>query len=228
MIPVLDLMDGQVVRARGGDRASYAPWRSPLAGSSDPRAIARALLARSPFDTLYLADLDAIRGQGDNHPLLADLAARFPGVTLWVDQGLSRLPDRDPLPGNTRPVLGTESLSGPDALHTASPDHEPILSLDFGPEGFRGPPGILEDPHRWPETVLVMALDRVGADQGPDIDRLCWLRSLAPDCSWFVAGGIRGPADLRALERAGARGALVASALHDGRLPIGDAHRGGD
>ena len=215
-------MDGQVVRARGGDRAGYAPWRSPLAGSSDPGAITRALLARHPFPALYLADLDAIRGRGDNHPLLAALAARFPGVTFWIDQGLPRLPARDPLPGNIRHVLGTETLSGLEPLRTASPDHEPILSLDFGPEGFRGPPGILEAPHLWPGTVLLMALDRVGSGRGPDTERLCWLRSLAPDRSWFVAGGVRDPADLQVLDRAGARGALVASALHDGRLPLED------
>jgi phosphoribosylformimino-5-aminoimidazole carboxamide ribotide isomerase len=34
----------------------------------------------------------------------------------------------------------------------------------------------------------------------------------------FAAGGVRGEADIVALEEAGIAGALVATALHDGRL----------
>jgi phosphoribosylformimino-5-aminoimidazole carboxamide ribotide isomerase len=40
----------------------------------------------------------------------------------------------------------------------------------------------------------------------------------------FAAGGVRGPADLDALAAVGVVGALVATAIHDGRLgqPPGD------
>ena len=64
VIPVIDLMGGEVVRARMGDRASYRPIESPLSPTSDPVDVVRGLLAAYPFPTLYVADLDAIRARG--------------------------------------------------------------------------------------------------------------------------------------------------------------------
>jgi phosphoribosylformimino-5-aminoimidazole carboxamide ribotide isomerase len=225
LIPVVDLMDGQVVRARGGNRAAYRPWASPLAGTSDPAAVIRALLGLSPFHAFYLADLDAIRGRGSNRALIIELARRHPGVTFWVDEGLADAHGvRDALATTPfRPVLGTESLASAAPLEAAYPaGRQPVLSLDFDRQGFRGPAPILDRPDLWPEVVVVMALDRVGSEFGPDTERLRALRALAPDRGWFAAGGVRGPDDLTALAQTGARGALVASALHDGRLRIGE------
>ena len=77
-IPVIDLMGGRVVRARMGDRASYRPLESPLSPTSDAVAVVRGLLAVYPFPTLYVADLDAIEGDGDNFPTLRRIRAEFP------------------------------------------------------------------------------------------------------------------------------------------------------
>jgi phosphoribosylformimino-5-aminoimidazole carboxamide ribotide isomerase len=62
-----------------------------------------------------------------------------------------------------------------------------------------------------------MTLARVGAGRGPDIGVLERLVAQGA-CEVFAAGGVRDGADLVAASRAGARGALVATALHDGRL----------
>ncbi len=59
-IPVIDLMGGEVVRARMGDRASYRPLESPLSPTSDAVDVVRGVLGVFPFSTLYVADLDAI------------------------------------------------------------------------------------------------------------------------------------------------------------------------
>jgi uncharacterized protein related to proFAR isomerase len=67
-----------------------------------------------------------------------------------------------------------------------------ILSLDFRGADFIGPGELLETPSLWPARVIVMTLARVGSS------------------------------DLEALQRAGAAGVLVASALHDGRLTSAD------
>ena len=49
VVPVIDLMGGQVVHARRGDRSNYRPLESALARSSDPLEVVRALLAAAPF-----------------------------------------------------------------------------------------------------------------------------------------------------------------------------------
>jgi hypothetical protein len=61
IIPVMDLMAGQVVRGIAGRRAEYRPLVSPLCGSSAPLEVARAFRGLG-FSEMYLADLDAIAG----------------------------------------------------------------------------------------------------------------------------------------------------------------------
>ena len=60
VIPVLDLRGGRVVRARRGERATYAPIETPLAKGSAPADVATGLLRAWPSRLLYVADLDAI------------------------------------------------------------------------------------------------------------------------------------------------------------------------
>jgi phosphoribosylformimino-5-aminoimidazole carboxamide ribotide isomerase len=65
----------------------------------------------------------------------------------------------------------------------------------------------------------VMTLERVGADAGPDLDTLREVQARSPSTALVGAGGIRDAADLDRAAAAGAWAWLVASALHDGRLP---------
>src|SRR5437868_5115866 len=86
ILPVMDLLRGQVVRAVAGRRAEYRPIVSRLAASADPVAIAHAFRARLGVEELYIADLDAIGGAAPALPLFRSLAAA--GFQLWVDAGL--------------------------------------------------------------------------------------------------------------------------------------------
>ena len=60
IVPVLDLKGGIVVHARGGQRAKYAPLRSPLVEGCEPVPVARALCGVCRTSDLYVADLDAL------------------------------------------------------------------------------------------------------------------------------------------------------------------------
>src|SRR5215471_11081379 len=66
LIPVVDLLGGQVVHARKGQRSHYLPLESGLCGGSEPETIVGALLDLHPFQTLYIADLDAIQRRGSH------------------------------------------------------------------------------------------------------------------------------------------------------------------
>ncbi len=63
-----------------------------------------------------------------------------------------------------------------------------------------------------------MTLERVGLGDGPDFATLAAIKARAGGRELFAAGGVRGAEDLAALARRGVAGALIASALHDGRL----------
>ena len=90
LIPVIDLMGGLVVHARAGDRDRYRPLEhSRVSASPDPAAVIEGLLALHPFRTLYIADLDAIRKQGDHKAQIFALRQAFPQLRLWVDAGFA-------------------------------------------------------------------------------------------------------------------------------------------
>ncbi len=223
IIPVIDLMAGQAVHARQGQRESYGPLRSKLCAGSDPLDVVAGYLSVHPFRTLYIADLDAIRKHGHNGSVVERLGQAFPDLRLWVDQGHSTVAAcRDWLGrGLGDLVLGSETLADGEVVGRLAQSGEGrrvVLSLDFRGEDFLGPPSVLERRDLWPERVIVMTLARVGAGRGPDVDRLRAVAQCAEGRRLYAAGGLRGADDLTRLAGLGVSGVLVASALHNQRL----------
>jgi phosphoribosylformimino-5-aminoimidazole carboxamide ribotide isomerase len=213
VIPVIDLMHGQVVHARRGERGNYRPIESRLVKGSGLVDVAAALLDFFSFDTLYLADLDAIERRGNHFASIQKLAARYPQVELWLDTGAACTPALTRM----RPVVGSESLTASLVFKPQS-----ILSLDFDGDELRGAKDLLGFPQCWPSDVIVMCLKNVGSDLGPDISKITKVKELAGERRCYCAGGVRGVGDLRLLEELRVSGALVASALHEGKLSAAD------
>jgi len=221
LIPVIDLMGGVVVHARAGERDSYRPLEGSLiASTADPGAVIRGLLSLHPFRTLYIADLDAIRKQGEHRATILQLHRDFPDLRLWIDAGFAGECScrRFLATGVGELVIGSESQADLRLLDRLATEPAIVLSLDFQGDRPLGAPDLFEQPERWPVRVIAMTLARVGAGGGPDLDRLRALRQRAPAKRLYAAGGVRGPDDLSELRSLGCAGALVASALHDGRL----------
>jgi phosphoribosylformimino-5-aminoimidazole carboxamide ribotide isomerase len=227
IIPVIDLRDGLVVRARMGQRDQYRPIETPLSPTSGPADVVRGLLSVFPFRTLYVADLDAIEGTGNSDAVIAELNAAFPALTFWVDNGLAEAAaakawlDKNWLDGGSHLVLGSETQRDTSLVASLRNDRI-ILSLDFRGDAFIGPRMLLGAPEIWPRRIIVMTLARVGSGAGPDLARLGEIQQCAGDRLLYAAGGVRHADDLAALKRNGIVGALVATALHDGRLTRAD------
>lgn len=220
IIPVIDLLSGQVVRAQRGERGNYRPIRSSLCDSSLPEDIAHALLELYPFKSLYIADLDAIQGLGNNLDIVAALRQRFAHIELWLDAGITHSRQLATLSkmGLTG-VIGSERLDTLEQLQQLQArDYDAVLSLDFGSAGFMGPSALLENPQLWPQRLICMALAKVGSYEGVDMKNLANLLKLAKGHQIYAAGGVRNTHDLQHLASLGVSGALVASALHDGNI----------
>ena len=220
IIPVLDLKDCTVVRAQMGQRDRYRPIATPLAPGSDPVDVARGLLSVHPFQTLYIADLDAIEGRGNNDAAIKRLRHALPQVSQWVDNGIA-----DPAAAsawlartNHCLVLGSETQRDPKLVRDLSGHERVVLSLDFRGAQFAGPAELLDDISAWPNRLIVMTLARVGSGAGPDTARITEIRARASGRSIYAAGGVRDASDLTVLQQLGIAGALVATSLHDGRL----------
>jgi phosphoribosylformimino-5-aminoimidazole carboxamide ribotide isomerase len=222
IIPVIDLRDGQVVHARFGQRSLYRPLQSILCDGNAPARVIEGFLRLYPFATVYAADLDAIEGTGSNEATLQALKRRFPALKLWVDAGFRDATQcREWLArGIGDLVLGSERQSDAATLSllvaSAWVDRI-ILSLDFSGDRFLGPSELL-NPALWPARVIVMTLGRVGSNQGPDLARLTEILGRNDGRHLFAAGGVRDGKDLRTLAKLGVAGALIASALHAGRI----------
>ncbi|HZD91437.1 MAG TPA: HisA/HisF-related TIM barrel protein, partial [Pseudolabrys sp.] len=220
IIPVIDLKGGIVVHARMGARDRYRPIETPLARGSDPIDVVAGLMALHSFTTLYVADLDAIIGSGDNRAALHALRQAFTGLTLWVDGGIADFEiatawlqqDLGHL------VLGSETQRDGSLAHHLADNRRVVLSLDFRGDAFQGPLPLLAQSDAWPRRVIAMTLHRVGSGSGPDFARLATLKARAGTRDVYAAGGVRNGDDLRALAQAGIAGALVATGLHDGRI----------
>src|SRR6476661_3097092 len=93
IIPVIDLMHGQVVHARLGQRQHYQPMQSSLCGSSTPIDIINALLELYPFEQLYIADLAAIQGLSNHFKADQAIQKAFPQLEVWLDSGIANISD---------------------------------------------------------------------------------------------------------------------------------------
>ncbi|MBO0697666.1 MAG: hypothetical protein J2P46_04680 [Zavarzinella sp.] len=227
LIPVLDVMNGVVVRGVGGRREEYRPVKSRLTSSTDPVEVARALTDAFRPRELYLADLDAIRGAPpalDLYRGIMDL-----GVRLWVDAGVRDASQARPVAdAGCDVVAGLETVPGPEVLReivAAVGAERVVFSLDLRD-------GV---PLRaWPSSpvsaavasgitrLIVLDLARVGGGAGTGTGDLCReIASRYPQVEVIAGGGIAGRDDVRRLESIGVRGVLVASALHDGRIKPG-------
>lgn len=230
VVPVVDIRNGLAVQARAGDRANYAPLSSPLVASPEPASALAGLLTLFPFRAVYVADLDAIERGEPNIDSIAAMAAAAPAAELWLDAGSAGEAAVRAARGwgAGRVVIGSESQPAGDLGLAARLERAGVpvaLSLDFHGESFAGPPALWSDPTLWPSTLIVMTLARVGTGSGPDLARLLDVKGRAGDRRVFAAGGVRGPSDLEALAAAGIAGALVATALHDGRIGAADLAR---
>jgi phosphoribosylformimino-5-aminoimidazole carboxamide ribotide isomerase len=225
IIPVIDLLNGVVVHAQRGDRKNYQPIQSALTTSHQPLDIVAALLEIYPFKELYIADLNAIQKtsgiHSDNYDVITKIKQHYHALNVWVDAGISNKVelDRWHLSG-VNLVIGSENFTQLDdylVIKELLQGHF-MLSLDFMLGGYQGPLAMRNEPNYWPEKVIVMSLANVGANQGPSIELLKNIQSLAPHKQIYAAGGVRQVGDLMEMKKLGVGGALIASALHQKQL----------
>jgi len=234
VIGVIDLLNGEAVHARGGDRRTYRPVAVP--GSGHPGALAQFYRNTAGVDQLYVADLNAIAGGDWQSEQIREIGAQTGG--LWLDAGIRSVSDaaRARSLGASRIVVGLETLPGLDALRDICAGVEGArvaLSLDLRDgrlvtDGV----GVARDtpPHAVAaqaaalgvRTIIVLDLSRVGLAGGCDLDTIAAVRTAAPQVTLLAGGGIRDADDLRRIAAIGCDGALVATALLNGALQPAD------
>jgi phosphoribosylformimino-5-aminoimidazole carboxamide ribotide isomerase len=245
VIPVIDVLCGQVVRGVAGRRSEYRPIVSQIAADSCPATVARAIVERFGFDTAYVADLDAIAGRAPNVAAWKEIQQAR--LALWLDAGITtarsclalhKLLTSESIRANI--IIALESLQddldGEDWIDARARSQAFTFSLDLkagvpihniAKWRNHSPIEIAKSAHAHGfSDIIVLDLADVGTDGGTRTLSLCkqMIAELHP-VNVIAGGGVRNITDLKALADAGCSAALVASALHDGRLTRSDLNQ---
>jgi phosphoribosylformimino-5-aminoimidazole carboxamide ribotide isomerase len=233
IVPVIDVLNGVVVHAVKGERSNYKPLRSILVDSVDPVDVASSFKSFG-FKELYIADLDAILGKVENLLIFQRISEKT-GLELMVDAGFADLGRaQNALTHHvSKIVIGTETLESlnfvKEAVSVLGQQHV-VVSLDLKDQKLICKLGI---ETKTPEVLanrfqrmgvlqfIVLDLKKVGSESGVDLPVIREILK-NPNISLFFGGGVRDMRDLIDLERTGVSGALIATALHNGRISLND------
>lgn len=217
-------MHGQVVQAIQGQRQHYRPIQSQLTDSAALLDVVTAILQVYAFDCLYIADLNAITGHPPHLKLIQQAMTSFPSLQWWVDAGFNSPESMHSwLEMGIRPIIASESIADIETYQSMQRTAvHGVLSLDFFQDGFHGPARLQIETSLWTQPTILMSLPKVGANQGPDIEKMTLIKRHHPQQPLYAAGGVRHLADIHTLANAGADGVLIASALHQKKITAAD------
>ena len=235
LYPAIDLRGGKVVQLTQGD------FDRERVHGDDPVAVAEAFVeAGAPW--IHTVDLDAARtGEPVNRHLIAAIAGSV-DVPVQAGGGVRSLDAAAALAdaGVARVVMGTAAMASPDLVAQIAARQPVALGLDVkgrevAVKGWLEGSGIdiADALQRLAEVgasaVVVTQIDVEGLMGGPDLAGLAEvLRATRLDV--IASGGVGALADLLALddlEVEGRRlaGAIVGTALYEGRLDVVEAVR---
>ncbi|UGV40357.1 phosphoribosylformimino-5-aminoimidazole carboxamide ribotide isomerase [Methanococcoides orientis] len=225
---VFDVYNHNAVHAQGGDRRMYRPVHesSMLCTTSDPVEIVRSL---RPAD-VYIADLNRLQGQGAPDINFDVIRAVSDQTNVMLDAGLSSFEDiLSVIDLADHPVLGTETASL-DTISKVASQYPSRVNVSIDKKDgviLSSDPSMPKDPLEIVEMlngldindVIFLDMDMVGTSAGFDAQ---FLSLIADVCEHDVllGGGVRGLEDIGQLEDIGIKGALVATALHNGSIPV--------
>jgi phosphoribosylformimino-5-aminoimidazole carboxamide ribotide isomerase len=221
-VPAVDLRNGLCVQLVGG-RPEDEKITLP-----DPVGVAREWRVRG-FRNLHVVDLDAALGFGSNRDLIRDIiSAAGPEITVQVGGGIRALPDAVEMfdAGAHRVIVGTRAIDDPewtrDLAHRFPERIMVAADIRDGTvlrQGWTESSGLLIGDFLQSLASLPLAgvlctdVTREGRTEGIDRARMKGLLRESPHPVW-ASGGISTMEELRFLEEAGARGAVLGMALY--------------
>jgi len=220
---VLDILNGAVVHAVRGERSRYEPIAgfSQIVSTSEPLGILQELRPRE----VYVADLNLLTGRGDNLAAIKKISTM---ARTMADTGISKAGDLDRLPASISAILGTETASL-QLIEDAARECRVVVSIDMmkrkvlahDPElAGQTPLQLLQRLNGLNlESVILLEMDKVGTSAGLDRQFL-EEAAAASKHPLILGGGVKGEEDLQALQEMGFAGALLATAVHNGRIPV--------
>ncbi len=236
---MMDLLNGMVVHAKRGAREKYQPVHlfSSIVSTSEPGQVIEKIKPAA----VYIADLNRLMGNGSNREILDELRHRYRTMWIALDYGIKSIADiGDIIEIADSIILGTETASLDLISEIASESSSasitiPVtvtVSIDLFNKEVQtsdrrmriDPLSLITELNSYPiRDIILLELDRVGTGIGVDFDFL----ARAVECSEhdiLCGGGVRSCEDLYKMEDIGVKGVLVATAIHNGTIPVSYLH----
>jgi phosphoribosylformimino-5-aminoimidazole carboxamide ribotide isomerase len=235
VIPVLDILDSQVVHGVKGERDKYAPIQSVLTTSTSPLGIAKAFKEYFPIQELYIADLDAIMRHTSTFSYLKEIKLETQ-LKIMLDAGIDEVDSAQKLLklGVDKVIIGTETLKSFKNLQNLTKILDPknlIVSVDLKKGKLqteakelqnRSPQNVISELYDLGiQEIIVLELTKVGSESGVMTDLLIDILKHT-SISVITGGGARNSTDLQKLKNNGISGVLIATALHNGAITSQD------
>ena len=215
IIPVIDLMNKMAVHGKSGNRDEYKPLKSVICNSANPIDVAMAYKERGA-ETIYIADLNFIMGNGDNFEVIKEIDF----VNKIVDIGVKRREDLENikkiLNKDDKAIVATETLKDIELLK----ERDIVVSLDFkNGELLNYNLDEILSYVREDTPLIILDISSVGTQRGINVELIKYVLDKTNN-PVYVGGGIKGMDDLELCHNLGVDGVLIATAIHKGILDL--------
>lgn len=219
---VIDILNGKVVHAIRGERAAYRPVRnSKVCDSTDPVEMIAALNPKE----VYIADLDRLQHIGNNFEAINKITYL---TGTMVNIGVEKIEDIEKCGMIADTVILSTEASSLDIMEYASKNHPGRTSITIDIKNGKvltKDEKLRQEPEELIKLfnklnikdVVIIDLTRVGSSDGINENFLSELTAISRHNILF-GGGIRDMNDVETLNEIGLSGALVATAVHNGRI----------
>jgi phosphoribosylformimino-5-aminoimidazole carboxamide ribotide isomerase len=229
LYPAIDLRGGRVVQLQQGDYDRETQY------SDDPPAVARAFAAAGA-QWIHVVDLDAAReGGSPNIDVIAHICASV-DVPVQTSGGVRTIEDAGSRfdAGAARVVLGTAAVEHPEVVDELAAAHPGKVAVgldargrDVAIRGWEQSTGadLVTLAQRFDNpgvgALVVTDISRDGMLGGPGIEQIKTVLA-AVTLPVIASGGVSSLDDLRALVQFPLAGAIVGTAIYEGRFTVAE------
>ncbi len=233
IIPVIDILNSEVVHAVKGKRTEYCPLRSKLFDTTKPYDIITILSEKYGFNDIYIADLDSIVRKKPNISLISRIIEEL-DVNLILDPGIIDVKDLHLYKQLKLKslILGLETIKTFKVIENALKIFEQnkiILSIDMYNGKLisnineiknKNPLEVIEKIEKLGiNNYILLDLHRVGQKKGSNSQLYFDIRQKY-DGNFIVGGGIKDLNEIKIFQREKFAGVIIATALYDGSINI--------
>lgn len=231
LLPAIDIVNGKAVMLHQGVAGTETDYGSPLDAVQE--------WVRRGAEWVHIVDLDRAFGRGSNTELIKQVIALTGDVKVELSGGIRDTASLEDILaiGPTRVNIGTAALENPEwtAEIIQTFGDKIAVSLDVRGETLAGRGWTKDGGNIWEvlerleaagcPRYVVTDVTQDGTLQGPNVELLAKMCE-STDRPVVASGGISSLDDLRALRELvphGLEGAIVGTALYDGKFTLEEA-----